>query len=61
MRKSIINQATGKVVNVIELADGAKWTPADGQSIGPDGGEIGMIWTGSSYVPIDPPSESPVF
>lgn len=27
MREMIIDQVTGKVVNVIVLADGAKWTP----------------------------------
>lgn len=55
MRKTIIDTAAGEVTNVILLDDGVQWTPSEGQSIGPDGGEIGQRWNGSSYEWIIPP------
>jgi hypothetical protein len=57
MRKTIIETATGNVVNVIVLDEGAEWTPREGQSIGADGGEMGQRWNGTAYEWITPPSE----
>lgn len=39
MRKSIIKD--NKVINIIELEEGAEWEPPEGSFIGPDGGENG--------------------
>lgn len=55
MNKSILDEA-GKVVNVIVLADGASWLPPEGFIIGPDGGNVGDVWTGSSYLRAEPPA-----
>lgn len=55
MRKTVIEIATGDVVNVIEIKEGAEWVPAEGQMIGADGGEMGQRWNGISYTWINPP------
>jgi hypothetical protein len=55
MRKTIIETATGNVINVIVLADGAEWKSQEGQQVGQDGGEIGQRWNGSAYEWINPP------
>jgi hypothetical protein len=55
MRKTIIEQSTGNVVNVILLDEGAEWSPVPGQVIGADGGWIGARWNGSAYEWIVPP------
>lgn len=49
MRKTIIDTATGNVVNVIVLDEDAEWAPTEGQCVGTDGGEIGQRWNGNSY------------
>ena len=48
MRKSILD-SSNTVVNVIVLNPDSNWTPPDGQAIGPDGGNIGEVWTGTEY------------
>jgi len=48
MRKSILD-SSNTVVNVIVLNEDSIWNPPAGQTIGPDGGEIGNIWTGTEY------------
>ena len=58
MRKTIIEVATGNVVNVIILAEGAEWSPPEGQVIGPDGGNVGDTWDGKNYIP--PPQPTPI-
>ncbi len=50
MRKTIIETATGNVINVIILEPDAEWAPEEGQEIGPDGGQMGQRWNGSAYV-----------
>lgn len=55
MRKTIIETATGNVVNVIILNPDAVWEPEEGHSIGPDGGWIGARWNGTAYEWINPP------
>jgi hypothetical protein len=60
MRKTIIDQATGNVVNVIVLDEGTEWTPLAGQVIGSDGGEIGQRWNGSAYEWITPPEDEAI-
>jgi hypothetical protein len=47
-RKPIID-ATGLVVNVIEVTDDSQWNPPEGLSFGPVGGERGDVWDGASY------------
>jgi hypothetical protein len=54
MRKTIIEESTGNVVNVIVLADGSDWAAPEGQKIGADGGEIGQRWNSTAYEWIDP-------
>lgn len=49
--------ASGVVVNIIELADGAVWTPPAGLTLGAPGGEIGDTWTGTAYA--RPPKPAP--
>jgi hypothetical protein len=56
MRKTIIETATGNVVNVIVLNDGAEWSPVEGHEIGADGGWIGARWNGSAYAWVNPPA-----
>lgn len=51
MQRPIIDDATGMVVNVIEIEAGADWSPPDGFTIGAAGGSIGDTWNGSEYVP----------
>lgn len=52
MRKSILD-SSNTVINVIILNEDSNWTPSAGQTIGPDGGNIGDIWTGIEYqIPI---------
>lgn len=55
MRKTIIEIATGNVVNIILLNEGSEWTPEEGHAVGPDGGWIGARWNGTSYEWIVPP------
>ena len=55
MRLPLID-ATGTVVNVV-LA-GGDWTPPDGLTIGPEGGEIGWTWANGDWVKPDE-SEQP--
>ena len=52
MRKTIIDLNTGVVTNVIEMEDGANWSPPEGQIIGTDGGEIGQMWNGTEYIDV---------
>lgn len=47
MRAALID-ANGLVVNVILI--GENYTPPDGLTVGPSGGEIGDTWNGVSYV-----------
>lgn len=52
MRHAIVRRADGAVVNVAELADGAKWTPPDGHDAIRDGaGEAqpGGRWDGVRF------------
>jgi hypothetical protein len=63
MRKTILDEATGNVINVVELTDGSLWTPPRGQAIGPDGGEMGQRLDGAIYVviPVPEPPEQIVW
>lgn len=58
--KCLLDSATKVVVNVIELADGAVWTPPAGMELAPqhDGG-IGDTWDGTQFVkPPEPVDET---
>lgn len=48
MRKCIIDNNI--VVNVIEIEEGAEWSPPEGMILGPEGGEIGWSWDGEKYI-----------
>lgn len=49
MDHTLIEDATGRVVNVITLDDPENYSAESGFSIGPAGGQIGDIWNGVSY------------
>ena len=58
--KCLLDNATKVVVNVIELEDGAVWTPPAGMELAPqhDGG-IGDTWDGTQFVkPPEPVDET---
>jgi len=50
-QKCLLDSTTKIVVNVIELEDGAQWTPPAGTELAPqhDGG-IGDTWDGTQFV-----------
>lgn len=61
MRKAVIENSTGDVVNVIELEDGVVWAPPVGHSIRdadgnaePGGHWDGLVFTRKPIVPPDP-------
>lgn len=56
--KCLLDSTTKVVVNVIELADGAVWTPPAGMELAPqhDGG-IGDTWDGTQFVKPPKPVE----
>lgn len=58
MRKSLIG-SNSTVVDVVMA--GEDWSPPDGLAIGPDGGDIGDVWTGTAYLKPSslPPEEAP--
>lgn len=60
MPQRTLIDASGVVVNVIELADGAAFSAPDGLTLGPSGGHIGDRWTGSGYQSPPPPPMSAV-
>ncbi len=59
-RKALIEIATGKVVNVIELEDGANWQPPAGHYVQEAlNASPGDTWDGTKFVPVPisiPPS-----
>lgn len=57
MRATLLNQS-GSVVNVILVGDG--YTPPDGLTLGPDGGQIGWTWNGSDWVKPQEPAPPPL-
>mgnify|MGYP001615882044 CR=1 FL=1 len=58
MRKAVIESATGKVVNVIEIADGATWTLPMGHSLRDAGNASpGDTWDGAKFVARAPTAE----
>lgn len=59
MRKSLVEKATGKVINVIEIEEEANWSPPEG-CILMDGGEIGDVWDGRKWIKTEPIVPEPV-
>lgn len=49
MRKAVVEEATGKVVNVIEIEKDANWKPPEGCVL-MDNGEIGDTWDGIKFI-----------
>lgn len=42
--------ASGLVVNLVVAGD-AEWSPPEGLTAGPPGGNIGDTWDGTQYIP----------
>lgn len=60
-RKALIETATGKVVNVIELADRAKWQPSPGHFIlDADNANPGDTWDGLKFITRQPTADEVV-
>lgn len=61
MRKALIETATGKVVNVIELEPNADWQPPSGHYVRDAlNASPGDTWNGTSFVkPVLPPEVDP--
>lgn len=56
--KCILDSATKKVINIIELEENAKWHPSSGTELAPQhDGNIGDTWDGIKFVNLAP-SES---
>lgn len=58
-RCAVIETASGKVENVIELEPGADWIPPAGRTVlQSDAANIGDLWTGATFTagPAAPPS-----
>ena len=50
-QKCLLDSATKVVVNVIEIEDGAVWTPPNGMELAPQhNGGIGDTWDGTQFV-----------
>ena len=59
MRKALIEIASGLVVNLIELEDGANWKPPAGYAvIDASSGNPGDLWDGTKFVK-PPPQLAP--
>jgi len=60
--KCLLDSATKVVINVIELADGAVWTPPAGMELAPQhDGAIGDTWDGTQFVkPVVEDLDAPV-
>lgn len=57
-RKALIETATGKVLNVIELEDGANWQPPMGHYVREAGNaNPGDTWDGTKFIPRPPSPE----
>ena len=61
MRKALTRDFDGLVVNVIEIEDGANWTPPVGHYLRDAGNASpGDTWDGTKYVPKPPGPEQVV-
>ncbi len=56
MKKSVVEESTGLVINVIEIKDGSKWTPPEGCVL-MVGGEIGDTWNKTTQTFVKPAQE----
>lgn len=58
MRKALFETATGLVVNIIVLEDGANWTPLEGCEVvdAETVGGVGDTWDGQHFVAASEPT-----
>lgn len=57
MHFALVNTETNVVENVIDLEDGAIWSPPQGHIIVPyeTGVSPGATWNGTEFIPVPPP------
>ena len=62
MHYALVNTETNIVENVIELEEGAVWSPPQGHIIVSyeTGVSPGATWNGTEFIPVPPPPPPPV-
>ena len=57
MRYALVNTETNIVENIIELEEGAIWSPPQGNIVVPyeTGVSPGATWNGTEFIPVPPP------
>lgn len=60
MRKAVVHNVSGKVVNIIEVTEGSGFGMADHTLMDAGSAEIGGTWTGTAFSPAPLPVVDPL-